>query len=89
MPDAVLDTKLDRAPDSSLRDSRGRLLLGGGLPIAAEGDEVFGTIGVVGALDGTLDQAFAMAGIDMVGNRLTYGLHSPLTPGASRRPGRG
>ncbi len=89
MPDAVLDTKLDRAPDSSLRDRRGRLLLDGGLPIAAEGDEVFGTVGVVGAVDGTLDQVFAMAAIDTVANRLTYGVHSPLTPGANRRPGRG
>lgn len=54
---------------SSLRDIEGFLLLGGGLPIRADG-EVVGAIGVGGAPGGEKDDMCAAAGLAKIGRRL-------------------
>ncbi|HEX7127630.1 MAG TPA: heme-binding protein, partial [Thermodesulfobacteriota bacterium] len=54
---------------AGLRDIDRLLLLGGGLPIEADGD-VIGAIGVAGAPGADRDEACARAGIDRIRDRL-------------------
>ncbi|MFF8263282.1 heme-binding protein [Streptomyces virginiae] len=63
-PTSVLAGRLAQAPN--LKDIPGTLFLGGGTPVQANGAPVAG-IGVAGAPSGDLDEKFAKAGVDALG----------------------
>lgn len=63
-PTSVLAGRLAQTPN--LKDIPGTLFLGGGTPVQAKGAPVAG-IGVAGAPSGDLDEKFAKAGVDSLG----------------------
>ncbi|MEV8534827.1 heme-binding protein [Streptomyces sp. NPDC051211] len=63
-PTSVLVGRLAQAPN--LKDIPGTLFLGGGTPVQAKGAPVAG-IGVAGAPSGDLDEKYAKAGVDALG----------------------
>ncbi|MER5933828.1 heme-binding protein [Streptomyces sp. NPDC002054] len=64
-PTSVLVGRLAQAPN--LKDIPGTLFLGGGTPVQAKGAPVAG-IGVAGAPSGDLDEKYAKAGVEALGN---------------------
>ncbi|QES48909.1 hypothetical protein DEJ50_14870 [Streptomyces venezuelae] len=64
-PTSVLAGRLAQAPN--LKDIPGTLFLGGGTPVQAKGAPVAG-IGVAGAPSGDLDEKYAKAGVEALGN---------------------